>query len=308
MEEALLKVLSFAFVICIGIAFSKLGSLGDGAGRLISKVVFNLTLPCAIVSAFGSAEFHIELLGLTVLGLAVTALQFFLSFLAYRRTLRKKELTYQLSNVAGYNIGCFALAFVQEFFPPSAVIAACLFDAGNALMGTGGTLALIRSLVLGEEGQAKGRVFAKTLFSSVAFDAYVALILLGILGIKVPREVIQLISPMANANAFLSMFMIGLMFKPCFDGAGRQELTRLLAWRYVFAVLLSVSVFPLLPLGNEVRTVLTILVWAPIPSTGPVYTLWCGGNEGLASMANAISVLIGIVAIAVVITSTGVLG
>lgn len=308
MEEALLKVLSFALVICIGITFSKLGSLGDGAGRLISKVVFNLTLPCAIVSAFGSAEFHVELLGLTVLGLAVTALQFFLSLLAYRRSLNKKELTYQLSNVAGYNIGCFALAFVQEFFPSSAVIAACLFDAGNALMGTGGTLALIRSLVLGEEGQGKGKVFAKTLFSSVAFDAYVVLIMLGILGIKVPTDVIQLISPMANANAFLSMFMIGLMFKPCFDVTGRRELARLLAWRYACAVLLSVLIFPLLPLGNEVRTVLTILVWAPIPSTGPVYTLWCGGNEGLASMANAISVLIGIVAITVVISSTGVLG
>lgn len=308
MAEALLKVLSFAFVICIGIAFSKLGSLGDGAGRLISKVVFNLTLPCAIVSAFGSAEFHVELLGLTVLGLAVTALQFFLSLLTYRRSLNKKELTYQLSNVAGYNIGCFALAFVQEFFPPSAVIAACLFDAGNALMGTGGTLALIRSLVLGEGGEGKGRIFAKTLFSSVAFDAYVVLILLGILGIEIPGELIQVISPIANANAFLSMFMIGLMFKPCFDAPGRRELARLLAWRYACAVLLSVSVFPLLPLGDEVRTVLTILVWAPIPSTGPVYTLWCGGNEGLASMANAISVFIGILAITVVITSTGVLG
>ncbi len=307
MEEALLKVLSFALVICIGIAFSKLGSLGDGAGHLISKIVFNLTLPCAIVSAFGSAEFHAELLWLTALGLTITALQFFLSFLAYRR-LGKKELTYQLSNVTGYNIGCFALAFVQEFFPPSAAIAACLFDAGNALMGTGGTLALIKSLVLGEEGRGKGRVFLRTLFSSVAFDAYVILILLGLLGIRVPSEVIQLVSPMANANAFLSMFMIGLMFKPCFDSTGRRELTRLLTWRYACAVLLSFMVFPLLPLGDEVRAVLTILAWAPIPSTGPVYTLWCGGNEGLASMANAISVLIGIVAITVIIISTGVLG
>ena len=306
MQEALLKVLSFALVICIGIAFSKFGSLGNGAGRLIAKIVFNLTLPCAIVSAFGSAEFHIELLGLVVLGLAVTALQFFLSFLVYR-SLDKRELTYQLSNVTGYNIGCFALAFIQEFFPPSAVIAACLFDAGNALMGTGGTLALIRSLVLGEENQNKGKVFVKTLFSSAAFDAYVVLIILGILGIKIPGEVIRLVSPMANANAFLSMFMIGLMFKPSSDPTGRRELIRLLLWRYACAVLLSFSVFPLLPIGDEVRTVLTILAWAPIPSTGPVYTLWCGGNEGLASMANAISVLVGIVAVTIVITSTGVL-
>lgn len=307
MQEAFLKVLSFAIVICIGIVFSKLGSLGDGAGRLISKVVFNLTLPCAIVSAFGSAEFHAELLGLVALGLAVTVLQFFLSLFIYR-SLDKKELTYQLSNVTGYNIGCFALAFIQEFFPPSAVIAACLFDAGNALMGTGGTLALIKSLVLGEEHQDKCKVFAKTLFSSAAFDAYVILIILGILGIKIPGEIIQLISPMANANAFLSMFMIGLMFKPCADSAGRRELNRLLTWRYACAVLLSFSVFPLLPIGDEVRAVLTILAWAPIPSTGPVYTLWCGGNEGLASMANAISVLVGIVAVTIIITSTGVLG
>lgn len=116
--------------------------------------------------------------------------------------------------------------------------------------------ALIKPLVLGEKD--KGKVFVKTLFSSAAFDAYVTLIVLGVLGIKIPSEVIKLISPMTNANAFLSMFMIGLMFEPSFDGAGRRELIRLLAWRYTCAVLLSLLVFPLLPIGDEVRTVLTI--------------------------------------------------
>ena len=56
----------------------------------------------------------------------------------------------------------------------------------------------------------------------------------------------------------------------------------------------------------EVCKVICVLAWAPIGSTGPLYTLWAGGDVGLAGMANAISVVAGIAIMTVLVVVLGV--
>ncbi len=308
MALVLCKVLSFVLVILLGVIATRTGKLGKGADRLISKIVFNLTLPCAIIKAFESTDFDVRLLGLTGLGFAATVLPYFLSLYAYRKAPLQERIVQQLS-VCGFNIGSFALAFVQAFFPSSCVVATCFFDAGNSLMGTGGTYALTQSLVLGKDDETrtqKVKTFCKTLFSSAAFDSYVVLIAMGIFGLKVPSEVITLIEPIANANAFLAMFMVGLMIRFSLTGNKMKELVGLLSWRVVVAIALSVLALKVLPFDPEIRKVVCVLAWAPIGSTGPLYTLWAGGDVGLAGMANVISVVAGIAIMTVLVLMLGV--
>ena len=188
-------------------------------------------------------------------------------------------------------------------------MATCLFDAGNSLMGTGGTYALTQTLVLGNDDQSRGQklmTFCKTLFSSMAFDSYIVLIAMGLLGLKIPAEVITLIEPIANANAFLAMFMVGLMIRFSLTGKKVKELVRLLSWRVIFAIILSIIALKVLPFDPEVCKVICVLAWAPIGSTGPLYTLWAGGDVGLAGMANAISVVAGIAIMTVLVVVLGV--
>lgn len=308
MLDVIVKVSSFVFIILVGIAAARSGKFGEGADRLISRIVFNLTLPCAIVRAFQSAELEPELLGLIVLGFLANVTPFLASYVVYRaRPL--EERIFQQANVCGLNIGCFALSFVQAFFPAAGVVATCLFDAGNSLMGTGGTWALIRSLVLGTNHDRLSdrlRVFARTLFSSVPFDCYVVLIVMGLAGARLPEQVITLISPIADANAFLSMFMIGLMIRFSVDGKRAVELARVLGWRLVCSALLTVAALFVLPFDGIVRQVVIVLAWAPAASTGPLYTLWAGGDEGLAGMANALTVLLGVVIMTALVIVMGV--
>lgn len=308
MAQVLCKVFSFVLVILLGVVTARSGKLGKGADRLISKIVFNLTLPCAIIRAFESYDFNVSLLGLVGLGFAATVIPYFLSLFVYRNKPQQERIVQQLS-VCGFNIGCFALAFVQAFFPAGCVVATCLFDAGNSLMGTGGTYALTQTLVLGNDDQSRGqklKTFCKTLFSSMAFDSYIVLIAMGILGLKIPAEVITLIDPIANANAFLAMFMVGLMIRFSLTGKKVKELVRLLSWRVIFAIILSIIALKVLPFDPEVCKVICVLAWAPIGSTGPLYTLWAGGDVGLAGMANAISVVAGIAIMTVLVVVLGV--
>lgn len=157
MAQVLCKVFSFVLVILLGVVTARSGKLGKGADRLISKIVFNLTLPCAIIRAFESYDFNVSLLGLVGLGFAATVIPYFLSLFVYRNKPQQERIVQQLS-VCGFNIGCFALAFVQAFFPAGCVVATCLFDAGNSLMGTGGTYALTQTLVLGNDDQSRGQI------------------------------------------------------------------------------------------------------------------------------------------------------
>ena len=282
MAQVLCKVFSFVLVILLGVVTARSGKLGKGADRLISKIVFNLTLPCAIIRAFESYDFNVSLLGLVGLGFAATVIPYFLSLFVYRNKPQQERIVQQLS-VCGFNIGCFALAFVQAFFPAGCVVATCLFDAGNSLMGTGGTYALTQTLVLGNDDQSRGqklKTFCKTLFSSMAFDSYIVLIAMGLLGLKIPAEVIT--------------------------GKKVKELVRLLSWRVIFAIILSIIALKVLPFDPEVCKVICVLAWAPIGSTGPLYTLWAGGDVGLAGMANAISVVAGIAIMTVLVVVLGV--
>ncbi len=308
MLDVILKVLSFVITILIGVAAGHSGKFGDGADRLISKIVFNLTLPCAIIRAFEGSELDRSLLGLIVVGFLANAAPFFLSLVVYRNRPREERIIQQ-ANVAGYNIGCFALAFVQAFFPASAAVATCLFDAGNSLMCTGGVWALIRAFVLGTDYQCfkdKARVFCRALLSSVSFDCYIVLILLGLFGLRIPSSVLVLIDPIANANSFLAMFMVGLMISFSVDKAKVKQLLRLLGWRWSFAAVLSLLALFVLPFDTPIRQVVAVLAWAPAPSMGPVYTLWAGADKGLAGMANAISILAGVVIMTALVLAMGV--
>ena len=285
MAQVLCKVFSFVLVILLGVVTARSGKLGKGADRLISKIVFNLTLPCAIIRAFESYDFNVSLLGLVGLGFAATVIPYFLSLFVYRNKPQQERIVQQLS-VCGFNIGCFALAFVQAFFPAGCVVATCLFDAGNSLMGTGGTYALTQTLVLGNDDQSRGqklKTFCKTLFSSMAFDSYIVLIAMGLLGLKIPAEVITLIDPIANANAFLAMFMVGLMIRFSLTGKKVKELVRLLSWRVflqLFCLLLRSRCFRLTP-----RSARSSAFLPGRPSDQPVRSTRCGREETSASQA-----------------------
>ena len=308
MLDVLAQVASFVVIILIGTAAGHSGKFGEGADRLISKIVFNLTLPCAIIRAFEASELDRSFLCLIAIGFAANAVPFFLSLVVYAGK-PKDERILQQSNVAGFNIGCFALAFVQAFFPAQAAVATCLFDAGNSLMCTGGTWALIRACVLGTDYQCfrdKAKVFARALFSSVSFDCYVVLIFMGLFGLRIPQQAITLIDPIANANSFLAMFMIGLMIRFTVNKAKVVELIRLLSWRFVFATALSLAALFLLPFDPVIRKTVAVLAWAPAPSMGPVYTLWAGGDKGLAGMANALTILAGVVVMTSLVLILGV--
>lgn len=306
MDLVVIKVASFLSIIIAGILAGRSGKLGKRTGEAISKIVFNLTLPAAIIHAFGLADFTPRMLLLVPLGVACTLGPYLIALAATRKLEHNARILY-LMNISGFNIGSFGLPFVQAFFPASTVVAACMFDAGNALMMTGGTFAITRVITSNERIDHPVCDIVKRLASSIPFDCYVILICLAVFGIRIPDAVVIFTEPMANANGFLAMFMLGLMVSFSVDESKLHALAKLLFSRIALSAAMSAMVMAALPFPFSIRCIIAVLLWAPIGAMGPVFTLWAGGDHGLAGLANTVSIFIGIFMMTCITIASGTL-
>ena len=121
------------------------------------------------------------------------------------------------------------------------------------------------------------------------------MILLAALGVKIPSVVFTLTRPAGQANAFVAMLMIGMMFEPAGDRALLRETARELVWRYLFAAASAALVFFCTPFELVVRQTLCIVCFAPLSSLAPIYTDRCHGDTALASFTNSVSIAVSLV-------------
>ena len=300
MADALLTATSLVLVIVLGFVIAHIIKVPRGFTDMLSKIVFNITIPCAIFHAFALAQFDLWLLILAGLGLATT----FIPWLIGTVIVRNEEYTrrvFMMMNISGFNIGSFVLPFAQMVFPAGSVLYVCLFDAGNALMMSGGVYAFSSAILnKGATHSERVKLALKRLFSSVPFDLYIIFIILAILHLQVPSFLVTLVEPVSNANAFLAMLMLGMMVNFSIDKTKMGQLVRLLGLRFGLSALMSVAIFFMpLPLDMSIRIIIIAILWSPIGALGPVFTMWAKGDVGLAGFANVISVIVGVAAMTV---------
>lgn len=128
---------------------------------------------------------------------------------------------------------------------------------------------------------------------------------MAILGIPVPSLVVQFTEPMANANAFLAMFMLGLVTNFSIDAKKMGALAKLLGARLLANVTFTAVGVLVLPFDAGVKTIICMMIWAPIGAMGPVFTMWCKGDHGLAGFANAVSVMVSVAVMTAIILALG---
>lgn len=291
MGTVFVKSASFLFVILLGILFRGAGILGERDHKVISSIVLKITLPAAVISSTANMACQPQLLLLPALALAVSWGMIGLGVLLSRDRPAGERAFYML-NLPSWNIGAFALPFLQSFLGAQAVMAACLFDVGNSIMCTGGSYALVAVLCGGERPDLKSA--CKKLFTSVPFVTYIAMLVLILLGVTVPQGVLDFLSPISVANPFLAMLMVGAMFQVEAKPEYIWSAVRILSIRLVVALILAAGILVLAPFSLEMRRGLAVLVFAPISVIAPAFTEQCGGDGGLASFVNSLSILLGV--------------
>ena len=118
MGEVLSKAGVLICISVLGYALKKLHVLQAEDYRPLSKIIMNVTLPCAVITAFAEGYRAEPLLFIAVLfgflgNVIMMGVGWFLS-----RNKRKEEKAFYMLNASGYNIGAFVMPFVQSFLSP----------------------------------------------------------------------------------------------------------------------------------------------------------------------------------------------
>lgn len=293
MVEVLGRALSFILIIVLGYTLKKRGLFSANDYKLVGKIVLNVTLPAAVVNSFAHFQMDFSLLAAVGLGLISNIIMIILALLLTRRQTAVAKMFYVFS-LAGFNIGCFTMPFVQAFMTPFAVVGMCMFDVGNSIMCTGLTYALTASIV----GYADGRKdkfniksMGDKLFHSMPFITYLSMLALAMMDVHFPSGIYRFTTILGTANPFLSMLMIGMMFELTFDKESLKNVGELFIVRYLLSALAAFVLFYFKPFSQEINSVLTLGFLAPATILGPIFIGNLGGNVSLASFFNSLSIV-----------------
>ena len=297
MLVVLSKAIAFVLIILIGYMCKRRSVFAPTDYQLISKIVLNITLPCAVISSFAHFQLDLSLLAAVALGLSGNCVMLFVALMLTRRETLAAKIFYIFS-LAGYNIGCFTLPFAQAFLTPFAVVALCMFDVGNSIMCTGMTYALTASCIGyadGHKDRFSMKSIAEKLLHSAPFVVYISMLILSLAGVQFPKSVYTFTDIVGAANPFLSMLMIGMMFEIRLDKQAMGYVKELFSVRYLASLACAGAFIYFAPFKQEVNYVIALAFMAPCTIIGPIFVEKLGGNVQLASLFNSMTIITSVI-------------
>ena len=176
----MLKVAAFVAIIVAGHLAGRSRTAGRAPAQCVSKIVFTFTLPARSSTRVRSGGVHPWATHPRAARTCLRAYPLPCRTRAHPplRAPRPRVLPAQLLRLQ-HRVLLLALR-ADALFTAQLAVTTCLFDAGNAIMMTGGSYALT-GLVAGKEPvEHPARFVTKRLAKSIAFDAYIILIVLAV--------------------------------------------------------------------------------------------------------------------------------
>lgn len=283
---------SFSFLLTILIAFTlkKVGIFKQEDGQILSKIFIYVTLPATIIVGLNGTRFSLISLGLIAIGFVVNVILALVGYFVGRGTSVKKQGMTMLM-VSSLNIGGFGIPFIQLFLP-QAIAYAGVFDVGNSLMVTGGTLIMTEEMTKKDKAAFAVRDVVKKLATSPIFVVYLIMVMVSLVGLTIPEVVLPPLRFLASANSFLSMFMIGLFLKISLRKESWATVLRILGTRYTCLILFALGIYFFMPISLFLRQVLVLLLLAPIANLAVLQAAEFSQDEGLCGLVSSLGIMI----------------
>lgn len=275
------------------------GFFTDEDGKNVTKLAVRVTLPAAIFCSFEDYTLDPQLLLATAWFFILTIISILLFYVLYRHH-DKDSRAFAMVNGSGFNVGGFSLPIIQNFYGPFGVILTSMADLGNTFMVNGGGYAITASM-LHLEGDApsswKSRIamMGRCLLHSPPFVTYLVLIPIILFGWQIPAPLTELLHPIAEANSFICMCMVGLSIRTHIDFKEMLTVMPLVLLRTAFSIVTAVATYFLMPFSQEMREILALVCLSPTPSFCIISTARCKGDVGRSGLVVSLSITIGMI-------------
>ncbi|MDD3347790.1 AEC family transporter [Oscillibacter sp.] len=291
MGAALIKSAILIFLIALGYVLKRVGLFRQEDSKVLSNIMLYVTLPAVLVNAFRDFTMDLHLASFILIGLGVNII---LLAVGWKVGAREQPLVHAMYMIcmAGFNIGSFAIPFVQNLFPER-MMEVIMFDVGNSVMNCG-VIYSFAAMQVKKEERFRIKALAKTLLSSFPFDLDIGLFVLALFQFRFPDPIYQLADTVAGANAVVVMLMLGIMFEVRLDPAARHQVVGIVTTRVLTEAVLALAMVAFLPFPLEQRLIAALLVCAPISGMA---TVFCGKlecNPGVYGTATSLTIPISI--------------
>ena len=298
MSNVLTQTIVYVVLLFAGYGFKKAGIFKVEDTDFLKKVILYLTMPAMAVNGLKDLELQPSFLWCFLVGFGTSTILMLVGMAATRKKAPEEKVMY-LFNLNTYNIGNFAIPFLTGLLSTDGFAALCLFDIGVAIYLYGIDYSLAEA-VKGGKSRFSLKFLLKKIFTSPITDMYLLMILLAALHLRLPEPVLKLASVMGNANAFLAMLSIGILFELKLDRKNLREMVKFFVLRYGTILVIMAGVILFIPFSPDIRQAICVLLAAPVASIAPLLTQNAGGDGAKAAQINSVSILLGIVGMLIV--------
>ena len=325
--HGVIQPLALLTVILAGYLLKRLHVFGPRDYRVLQSAVFDLTLPGAIVYSFTVNEHHLSMLWISLFGMLASTIPLLLIY-EFSRRMPVSDRAFLMLNGCGMNVENFCLPVITGLRGQGSAMPVLMFDIGNSVMMCAGMYAMTTTLLHIPGGKpidpsmagsspvmpyvaptdpharrlqrlaiAKGIV--RSFAISVPFDTYALMLTLMLLGIRLPQWVGSFAEPLSNANGFCSMLMVGMLTELPSTRVDARNVLNVIGWKALFAVLLGMAAWYLLPFDADVRHAVVLVCLAPTAVFSTLFTDRVLGNAKLAGFTLASTGVLSLAAITV---------
>ena len=298
MSNVLTQTIVYVILLFAGYGFKRTGIFKVEDTDFLKKVILYLTMPAMAVNGLKDLELQPSFLWCFLVGFGTSTILMLVGMAATRKKSPEEKVMY-LFNFNTYNIGNFAIPFLTGLLSTDGFAALCLFDIGVAIYLYGIDYSLAEA-VKGGKSRFSLKFLLKKIFTSPITDMYLLMILLAALHLRLPEPVLKLASVMGNANAFLAMLSIGILFELKLDRKNLREMVKFFALRYGTILVIMAGVILFIPFSPDIRQAICVLLAAPVASIAPLLTQNAGGDGAKAAQINSVSILLGIAGMMIV--------
>ncbi|WP_323090220.1 AEC family transporter [Allobaculum sp. JKK-2023] len=306
MSSVLIKICGYLVIIALGYLLRELKLFRKEDAKLLGTLIISVTLPGALIRNSGAIVIGPEFPLLFTFGIIASIVTLAAGFLLAGRKREPRTSAFMLT-VSTFNLGAFLLPFVELFFPGTGVGYLCMFDSANSVMGLGVSYALAKAASSPQEPLTLKSVF-KTLVHSIPFMTYVFLFVLAACHLRLPDVVLEYAGTIGNANAFLTMFMIGLLIEFRLPKQEIKEIIQVCLTRWIVVACLGICVFILPDVDPLLKTITILCLFAPVAAAAVPYSISCGYQGDLVGMVSTITMAFSVVSILLIVSFAAHLG
>jgi malate permease and related proteins len=255
----------FLFVLIligIGYLFKKIHILKEQDGEVISRIVFNITLPALIIVSLNSVEIEPTLITIPIIVVVFGLFSSLLALFVFKN--EKKEFKGSMMMLStGYNVGLFAFPLVEAIWGAEGLLYFGMFDVGNSFLVFG--LSYLLGSYYAEDGLTlKPNEILKKFSKSIPFMTYIIMSILNFSNILLPSFFIEVASILSKANMPLSLILLGIYLNFTFDKHLARPTVKYLVYRYGFGLVGGLAFYFLLPVDQMIKYTLLIGFLLPI--------------------------------------------